>query len=173
MPEPFFNVDFIRSLVTTFLGAFFAILVAVGGWWLSGMSKRKESTTRRIRLAQALMTSVEFNLGIAKEATELSDKAFLTTNVDRSVLEGTLSLKYEIMNDINLNRDIDEFGHRISLLHKFIETSFEMEHSGSFVALRGTGGLRDRIATMIRDGGASAIQLEKDKQIIDRLQSLR
>ena len=87
--EPFFNADFFRSLITTFLGAVLAILVAVLGWWLSGRERRKSASLRRSQLAQALGESLEFNLEIAKSASEISDQDVLTVNIELSLLETT------------------------------------------------------------------------------------
>jgi len=170
--ETFFNENFFRSLITTFLGAIFAILVAIGGWWLSGRESRQAASLRRRQLADALRESLEFNLKIAHSASEISDQIFLTLNVDTSIFEATRSLKYEVMSDINLSRDIDVIGYRLSSLSRQIELRFEMEFSGSFLAYSGRNQLREALSRVIRAAGASLIDYESDKDVLNRLEEM-
>jgi len=172
MSDPFFNDDFFRSLITTFFGAGLAILTAFGLWWLSGWERRKEEARRRSRLAQALGENLEANLEIAKSASEIEDDAFLTVNIDLSLLEATRSLKYEVMGDIDLSRDIDEVGYQFSSLHRLIDVRFEMEYSGSTLSLSNIGRLRTNLNSVIRGRGTHAIQFESEKRVVRRFKKI-
>jgi|TARA_B100000315_G_scaffold254014_2_gene294118 hypothetical protein len=170
--EPFFNQDFFRSLATTFLGAMLAILAAIGGWWMGGNQRRKADSLRRSQLAHALAETLEDNLGLARSASQLRDQGILTVNVDLSLLDATRTLKYEVFQDINLSRDIDEIDYQLASLHRLIALRFEMEYSGTILAFSGRNQLRTNLSTLIRERGKEPLEYEKRTQVVRRLKRM-
>ena len=170
--EPFFNLDFFRSLATTFLGAMFAILAAIGGWWLGGKQRRKADALRRSQLAQALAETLEDNLGLARSASQLRDQGLLTVNIDLSLLDATRTLKYEVFQDINLSRDIDEIDYQLASLHRLIALRFDMEYSGTILAFSGRNQLRTNLNTLIRERGKEPLEYERRRQVVRRLKRI-
>ncbi|MBI2165311.1 MAG: hypothetical protein HYU29_02765 [Chloroflexi bacterium] len=172
MSASFFNDDFFRSLLTTFLGAVLAILTAFGGWWFSGKGKRKAAELRRSQLAKALSQSLEHNLELAKLASQLTEKQRLTVNVDLSVLEATRSLKYDILLDIDLSRDVDEVSYQLASLRRLIDLAFGFEFSTMSLAFTGRDQARADLYKLIRERGTKALQYEEGKQVLGRLQEM-
>jgi|TARA_Y100000031_G_C8041011_1_gene301673 hypothetical protein len=170
--EPFFNLDFFRSLATTFLGAMFAILAAIGGWWLGGKQRRKADALRRSQLAQALAETLEDNLGLVRSASQLRDQGLLTVNIDLSLLDATRTLKYEVFQDINLSRDIDEIDYQLASLHRLIALRFDMEYSGTILAFSGRNQLRTNLNTLIRERGKEPLEYERRRQVVRRLKRI-
>lgn len=170
--DAYFNVDFFQSLVTTFLGAVLAILAAIGGWWLSGRESRRDTTLRRGQLAEALGQSLEHNLQIAKSASQISDQEVLMVNVDLSVLEATRPLKYDVLRDIDLSRDIDEVGYHLTSLHRLVDLCFELEYSGTMLASSRLSTIRAELNGLIRDRATRAVQHEASEQVVVRLKEM-
>ncbi|HJN87323.1 MAG: hypothetical protein QGH97_10755 [Dehalococcoidia bacterium] len=170
--EPFFNQDFFRSLTTTFLGAMFAILAAIGGWWIGGNQRRKADSLRRSQLAHALAETLEDNLGLARSASQLRDQGLLTVNVDLSLLDATRTLKYEVFQDINLSRDIDEIDYQLASLHRLIALRFEMEYSGTILAFSGRNQLRTSLSSLIRERSEEPLEYERRTQLVRRLKRI-
>jgi hypothetical protein len=170
--EPFFNQDFFRSLATTFLGAMFAILAAIGGWWLGGKQRRKADSLRRSQLAHALAETLEDNLGLARSASQLRDLGLLTVNVDLALLGATRILKYEVFQDINLSRDIDEIDYQLASLNRLIALRFEMEYSGTILAFSGRNRLRTNLSALIRERSKEPLEYERRTQVVRRLKRM-
>jgi hypothetical protein len=170
--EPFFNQDFFRSLATTFLGAMLAILAAIGGWWLGGKQRRKADSVRRSQLAQAPAESLEDNLGLASSTSQLREEGILTVNVDLSLLDATRTLKYEVFQNINLSRDIDEIDYQLASLHRLIAFRFDMEYSGTNLAFSGRNRLRTNLNALIRELGKEPLEYERRMQVVRRLKRM-
>ena len=170
--EPFFNVGFLRSVVTTSLGAFLALLLAALGWWITGRAGRKSASRRRTQLVQALWETIEFNLEVAKEASEVVGNTYFAVNIDLSLLESTRSLKYEVLDDINLSRDVDEVSYQFSSLYRLIAIELEMEFSGSFLASSARTQKREEMTGLIRERGTKAIAYENGKDVVRRLKEI-
>jgi hypothetical protein len=169
--EAFFNIDFFRSATTTFLGAGLALLIAVGVRWVATREGRRATATRRRQLASTLHDTIAHNLGIVGEAIELAEDAILVVNLDLSILDATQALKYELVADIELDRDIDELRYLLASLHRLLDLRLGIEYS-TMLSLSNIGSIRSNLNSLINDRGRRVKAYEAGKRILDRLQAL-
>ena len=60
---------------------------------------------------------------------ELNPEPVIFYNVDIQLLEGTCSLKYEIIDNLDLNRQLDSIRYELLHLHRKFELQLEIEFS--------------------------------------------
>ena len=171
MNEPFFNLDFLRSTTTTFLGAGLALLIALGVRWLATREAGKTTGTRQRQLAMVLRDTIRQNLEIAEAAKDISDEQILDVNIDLSVLDSTQSLKYDLLGDIELNRDIDEVRFQLATLHRLVDLRLGVEYS-PLLAMSNLQSIRANLNSDIRDRARRAEEYEAGKQVVKRLQAI-
>ena len=106
--EVFWHRAFARSLVSTVVGAGFALAIAL---WLFGRSRAGENKTRgqrRQALALALADRLEAHLEPLRPFESADLEAVRLAWMDTAALEATAGLKYELLDDIGLSVRIDE-----------------------------------------------------------------
>lgn len=68
--------------------------------------------------------------------SELTPDSVITYNVDTSLLESTASLKYEIIDHLDLNRRLDALRYELQHLHRKVELQLEVEFSSTSAITR-------------------------------------
>jgi hypothetical protein len=139
MPQ-FFDVafwkDFVSNISATFLGVLLGIPAAL--WLDRSISRRREKQEREakqavererlLELLRLLRETLERNREIIERMSkELTPDSLITYNVDPSLLDSTASLKYEIINDLDLNRQLDLLRYELQHLHRKVELRWEIE----------------------------------------------
>jgi hypothetical protein len=109
--DSFFDKALWQQLAATFFGVVAAV---PAGLWLNRLAQRREererkaqSAERQAQLIHALHETLVVNQHYLQAFLDDND-AVLLDGVDLTVLEATASLKYEILGDIGLARDIDK-----------------------------------------------------------------
>jgi len=171
--DAFFNIEFSRSLVTTFVGASLAIGAAFFLRYIAQKDSRKSLADRGKQLANILGPKIKSNIEIAKEFTDIEDThAPSGVNIDLALLDSTRSLKYELLNDDELCWDIDQLAYNLAMLNQAIANGVAITLSGSFRALTGTQELRSGVFRHIRSAATESIEYESSKEIVSRLNQL-
>jgi len=72
---------------------------------------------------------------------ELKPEVVIFYNVDTQLLESTSSIKYEIIDDLNMNRQLDSIRYELLHLHRKIDLQLDIEYSaykamGNYMARR-------------------------------------
>ena len=134
--------------------------------------EERTALLRRKGLAQTLIESLEHNLELVRTTSLIEDRTRIDGNLNLSVLEATSSLKYEVMDDIVLSRDIDAIAWRLSYLQRQIEIRFEMEFSASFLEYSGRNRLRKELSSLIRSVADSTVRFELSKNVLGRLKEI-
>jgi len=106
--------DAISTILGTFLGALLGIL---GGLAINFLWSHHVDKTRRQQLRAAIKNAVESNAKLVEQMADWIAEPGCTPffNVDLPLLESTAALKYEVLGDIGLCREIDHL--RFELVH--------------------------------------------------------
>jgi hypothetical protein len=107
------------------------------------IAKQQEILSQqKAQLLQTLKESLQKNLTLVEQMeSELKPETVIFYNVDTQLLEGTSSLKYEIIDDLDLNRQLDSIRYELLHLHRKVELQLEIEFSaykamGNYTAKR-------------------------------------
>ena len=107
--------NFLSNALATLLGVFMGIPI---GLWVNRMLISSSMEKKREDLIRVLQETVEKNLNLVNQMSrEISPHFTITYNVDTTLLESTASIKYEIINNLELNRTLDTV--RYELLHLY------------------------------------------------------
>ena len=122
--------EFVNDILGIFLGALLGI---PAGIWLNSIKKNRADKTRKEQLKSAIKESVKKNVGLLKQIEEWITNPGGTPffNVDLPLLESTANLKYEILHDINLCREIDHFRYELTHLSRKIDLLLGLEFDSS------------------------------------------
>jgi len=147
--------DFVSNTLATLLGVAVGIPVALGihrlvTRWRESKKvavQRSSLAQRRSQFLQMLRESLEKNLALVKQMErEVRPESVIFYNVDTQLLEATSSIKYEITEDLDLNRRLDSIRYELLHLHRKVELQLEIEYS-AYKAIRG---YMERRAELIR-----------------------
>jgi hypothetical protein len=136
--EPSFWDNFLANFLATILGAIVGVPLALAAdRFISARKAREElkakvaiAHERRSQLLTLLRDSVTMNLQLLlKMQKEVTPSSVLFYNVDTSLLDATASLKYEVIDNLELNRLLDAFKHSLLILHRKIELQVDMQYS--------------------------------------------
>jgi hypothetical protein len=130
--------DFVSSVLATLLGALIGIPTAL--WIDRSISKRREAEKARTRqdiadqrrnqLVQVLLESLRKNYALVEQMEqELRPERVIFYNVDTQLLESSGSIKYEIIDDLDLNHRLDSIRYELLHLHRKVELQLEIEYS--------------------------------------------
>jgi len=120
----------LAGVLATSFGAFIGILSAL---WLDRRGVRQRDKreqkaeedrrrSRREHLLRLLRDTFDRNRGIISRLEKsVSSKESVTFNVDLTQLESTASLKYELIDDLDLNRRLDRARYALSHLSRAVE----------------------------------------------------
>lgn len=138
----FFDVsfwkDFLSNTLATLLGVFLGIPAAL---WLDRLiSQQREKqereaqqaaeTERRLELLRLLRETLVRNRKIIERMSqELTTGSLITYNTDPLLLDSTASLKYEIIDDLDLNRQLDVLRYELQHLHRKVKLRWQLEFS--------------------------------------------
>ncbi len=142
--------NFVSNSLATLAGVVVGIPVAllidrlVSKWQAKEeFNRQKEAAQRRkIQLLQTLKDALQKNFALVEQIEkELSPEAVIFYNVDLQLLEGTSSLKYELIDNLELNQQLDSIRYELIHLHRKIELQLDIEFSsykamGNYMAKR-------------------------------------
>ncbi len=160
--------DFVANATATLLGVAVGIPVAL---WIdrlvSSWQESKESAKQRITLTlrrnqflQMLREALNKNLQLVQQMEqELRPDVIIFYNVDMQLLESVSSIKYEMIEDLDLNRLLDSIRYELIHLHRKVELQLEIEYS----AYKAMGNYMDRRSQLI---GAITAHFPRIKQEI-------
>lgn len=136
--------NFVSNSLATLLGVVVGIPVAlfidrlVNQWQAKEeIRKQKERLQqRKSQLLQTIKETLQKNLALVEQMEkELTPEAVIFYNVDVQLLEGTSSLKYELIDNLELNRQLDSIRYELLHLHRKIELQLDIEFS-TYKAMR-------------------------------------
>jgi len=130
--------DFVSNGLATLLGALVGIPIAL--WIDRSISRRQEAeeaskkqaivAQRRNQFLRMLRESLRKNLALVEQMErQLQPETVIFYNVDIQLLESTGSIKYEIVDDLDLNRRLDSIRYELGHLHRKVELQLEIEYS--------------------------------------------
>jgi hypothetical protein len=97
--EPIFNDDFLRSMLSTVVGALLALLIALVGYRLNRIREARTTRRRRNNLVTALGVNLELNATKASNLEGLNPHTNFLIWMDTAALDSTAGLKYELLPD--------------------------------------------------------------------------
>jgi len=105
------KISFVQNLLATLIGVFVgASLAVIGALWVDRRNSQRTKSERQDALLQLFLEALDAN--------EKAVRGFLEGNADRrsiltfafldlAVLDSTVSLKYEVIDDLSLNKILD------------------------------------------------------------------
>ena len=166
--------NFVSNSLATLLGVILGIPVAflIDRWVTQWQEKKeiiKESETlqqRKAQLLQTLKDALQKNLDLVEQMErELKPETVIFYNVDTQLLEGTSSLKYEVIDNLDLNRQLDSIRYELIHLHRKVELQLEIE----FSAYKAFGNYMERRKQLVE---AITVHLPRIKQEIKNALSI-
>jgi uncharacterized membrane protein len=151
--------DFVSNSLATLLGALVGIPIAL---WLNRLltrwqEHRKTSQEqalahhRRNQLLQMLRETLQKNRDlILRMEQELRSKTVIFYNVDTQLLDATSSVKYEVLDDLELSHLLDSIRYDLLHLHRRVELQLEIAYS-AFKAMDTYRQMRDSLIQAIHD----------------------
>jgi hypothetical protein len=129
---------FVGNAAATFLGVLFGIPFAL--WVNRRILRQQESkeaaerqntlTRRKNQFLHLLQEALQKNLDLVKQMEqELKPGGGVYYNVDTQLLESTSSLKYGIIEDLDLNRRLDSIRYELLHLHRKVEIQLDIAYS--------------------------------------------
>ena len=158
----FFTLGFWQDFVSNFIATLFGVVIGIPAALLinrlaSKKQDEKETAYQREiflqkqnQLLQMFMETLQKNLEIIdRVADELRPEKVLIYNVDTQLLESTSSVKYEIVENIELNRQLDSIRYELLYLHHKIDLQFGIEFS-AYAAMSNYMGKRKELVGVIK-----------------------
>jgi hypothetical protein len=130
--------NLVSTLLATILGVVFGIPVAffidrkITQWQEKNeITKQKNALIQRKKqLLQLLSETLQKNLKLVEQMeNQVKPEYVIFYNVDTLLLESTSSIRYEIIDDLNLNRQIDSIRYELLHLHRKVELQLEIEYT--------------------------------------------
>jgi hypothetical protein len=142
--------NFVSNSLATILGVVIGIPVAffidrlITQWQEKNeITKQKNALIQRKKqLLQLLSETLQKNLELVEQMeSQVKPEFVIYYNVDTLLLESTSSIRYEIIDDLNLNRQIDSIRYELLHLHRKVELQLELSYrefkaSGNFMTAR-------------------------------------
>lgn len=118
------------NFLGTLLGALFGI---PAGFALNHLWGKWVGRNRRAQLKSAFKESLKNNASLVARIEECLDQGSSVPlyNIDLVLLESTASLKYEVLNDIELCKEIDYLRHELALLARKLDLLSDLEFNPS------------------------------------------
>ena len=132
--------DFVSNGLSTLLGVLFGIPVAL---WLDRLiSSRRHaqemeqaclvSKARRLQFVDMLVETLSKNQQLVTQMKEqLTPGTVIFYNVDTLTLDATSSIKYDIIDDLKLNRLLDSVRFELSHLYRKVELQLEISYGSN------------------------------------------
>lgn len=123
-----------QEIVNNILGTFLGVLLGVpAGFALNYAWGKRVDAKRRGQLWSAIKDSVDKNAYLVGQIEEWVGQpdGILFFNVDLPLLESTASLKYEVLDDIELCREIDHLHYELVHLSRKVDILLELEFNPS------------------------------------------
>jgi len=151
--------DFASNSLATLLGVLVGIPIAL---WLNRLLTRWQESRKtsqeqalaaqqRRQLLQMLREALQKNRDlILQMEQQLRSKTVIFYNVDTQLLDATSSIKYEILDDLELSRLLDSIRYELLHLHRKVELQLETAYS-AFKAVDTYREMRDRLIQAIHD----------------------
>ncbi len=171
--------DFISNIAATLLGALAGIPIAlsIDRHLLKrhGAEERRQQRlsiiARQIQFLELLETALQKNKQlVAQMKRDLAPQYVIFYNVDTFLLDGTSSLKYELIEDLEFNRLLDSIRYELGHLHRKVELQLDIEFS-VFKAMRGYQSRREHLIGAIQ-GHFPKVEREID-EALDKLSTIR
>jgi uncharacterized membrane-anchored protein YhcB (DUF1043 family) len=130
--------DFLSNSLATLLGVVIGIPVAliIDRFVTKNKDKkeiskqREELRLRKRQLLNLFRDSLQKNLSLVEQMEkELTPNIVIFYNVDTQLLESTSSIKYENIDDLNLNQQLDSIRYELIHLHRKIDLQLDIEYS--------------------------------------------
>jgi hypothetical protein len=112
------------------------VAIGVPIWWDNRkkrieeqLSKQKDiatTNTKRLQLLSLFQEAMKKNLQLVNQAEEELKEQVIFYNVDTTLLESTASLKYELIENIELNRLVDSVRYELEHFHRKIDLQLEI-----------------------------------------------
>jgi len=123
----FFDLSFWQSIVSNLAATF--VGVALGVWTALSLEGRKTSKTakqKKEQLITLLHGSLQKNLNLLEQMSKELPAQAIYYNVDIELLEATASLKYETIDDLDFNREIDQIRYELLHLHRKVDLQLQL-----------------------------------------------
>lgn len=122
----FIDKSFLQQFVTTLLGVGFGLPAA---WWLEKRIELDRDRQDQIELLQAILGTIEKNLGLVKQLRETYEKQKIYLPwfpLDLTILHATSLRKYEVIKDVNTARLIDGVHYELLFIDEKLSLLKEM-----------------------------------------------
>jgi len=171
--------DFASNGAATLLGVLAGIPIALAiDRWLHGRRQQEERRQSRLsaiarqrQLLELVRSALDKNKKLVEQMkAELLPQYVIFYNVDTVLLDGTSSLKYEVVEDLEFNRLLDSIRYELGHLHTKVDLQLQIEFS-AFKAMQAYQERRETLVNAIRNH-FPGIEREMD-EALQRLSSIR
>jgi len=139
----FLDVGFWQQLVVTVVGVVFGIPLAL---WLNRRQEEREQKTqvtelaqRREQLVNALIATLTDATTVLKPLRDLDAGRIAYVSLDLTLLDSTASLKYELLDDIELCKAIDGVRYGSMQLNRKLDLHLRIYSDGALRAIHRAG----------------------------------
>lgn len=147
------------NILGTFVGAVLGIPV---GCLVNSLSSKQINRTRRERLWAAIKETVIKNISLVGELEVYVRAGSPFINVDLSLLDSTANLKYEVLDDIDLCREIDDLRFELEHLSRMVDLLLSLDFNPSArLAINTQGRLYDQLRPELIDSITKRIKFIK------------
>ena len=171
MEEAFFNQNFWRSIVSTAVGAGFALVIAYGAYRASRGGETKAQRERRKALATALVATLEVNGQVLERFEGLDPGHHIHAWVDTATLEATAGLRYELLGDIELSARIDDLLGHLSTVNRLQDLLLPLSY-GAGASLEGVRDLRAALSESTAAHAVAFRELADEATVSERLRAI-
>ncbi len=127
----FFDVSFWQNFTSNSLATLLGVLLGIPiALWVNRWIENRGKKQKKSDLLQLFHETLEKNKSLLEQMSrELDPKYIIFYNVDTSLLESTASLKYEIIDNSELNRRLDTLRYELQHIHRKVELQLEIAYS--------------------------------------------
>lgn len=131
MNTEFFDLAFWQNFVSNGLATLLGVIVGIPiGLWLDRRRSARETKGRQRSLLSTIAGTLLMNLAVLDSlAPNLTPDDVPLLNVDPTVLDATAGLKWEIIDDAELNAALDLVRYALQDLRRKLDLQLEMENS--------------------------------------------
>jgi hypothetical protein len=140
----FLNEQLISSIIGAGLGVYGALKIY-------NFTSEKETKSKESELLKLITDTLNKNKDLVLQMkSEISPQYVIFYNVDLTILDAVTSIKYQVIKDIELNRQIDNARYELEHLHRKVDLYLGTTYS-TFVAIGGASTMRANLIKSIQD----------------------
>jgi hypothetical protein len=171
----FLDKSFWQGLLVTVLGVFIGVVAAL---WVSRRQERKTNrqeaiqlSQRRLQLLEALRHTIATNRSKMQNFVANVENVNVH-NVDLAILEATSTLKYDLLDSIELCQILDNHRDGLAQLHRIMDLLLRIDYDGTLRHLRTIDGrsayevMRSELVPVVQNQATRLIEVTDDLLVL-------